>query len=258
MWNIMKAQWYQLRRDKAVYVIGFFAFAISGIFFSQLVSEASDGVQGSLVIVELGAFFVIAGLLFLLVVVANTMGNDFVDKTINYEVLSGHSRKQVYFGRVLPAIVYGVSGAMILSLFWPVAVTVTQGWGDLMEVKGVWLRYGLLIFVLFRLVCELVFLTVITKNTYITYLVGFCFSYAQVILLALMDNANEYLMGIGNCLRLLEFEEWSTIFLNEQEQIFYNSALEPEMIVGTIGTSLLLGSLCLLLGYVYFKHDDLN
>lgn len=258
MWNIVKAQRYQVRRDKAVYVIGLFAFVLSGIFFAELVSETPDGVQGSLVVAELGSLFVIAGLFLMLVTVAGIIGNDFMDKTINYEVLSGHSRKQVYFGRVIPAIVYGVLGTMVLSAFWPMVVTVTQGFGDLMEAKGVWIRYGLLVFVFFRLVCELVFLTVITKNTHITYLVGFSWSYAQMILLAVLDGVDEYLMGVGNCLKLLSFDEWSTVFLNEQEQIFYSSALEPEMIIGTIGISLVLGILCLILGYVYFKHDDLN
>lgn len=258
MWNIMKAQRYQLRRDKTVYGIVLFVLAISGIFLAQLALEMPEDICGSAVIVELGTLFLPAGLLYLLVVTANIMGNDFLDKTINYEVLSGHSRKQVYLGRVIPAVIYGIVGTMVLTALLPVLVTVTRGFGSLMEAEGTWLRYGLLGFVFFRLVCELVFLTVITKNTYITYLIGFVFAYAQMILSILLDSGNEYLMGLGNGLKLLNFEEWSTVLLNEQEQIFYNSALEPELVTGTIVTSLLFGILSLILGYVYFKHDDLN
>ncbi|MGN0153345.1 MAG: hypothetical protein ACI4A3_02765 [Lachnospiraceae bacterium] len=258
MWNIVKAQRYQLRRDKMVYGMFFFALVMSGIFFFQLVTDMPGEVNGSTVVAELGSLFLMVSLLFLLVVAANISGNDFLDKTINYEILSGHSRKQVYFGRVLPAVFYGVLGTMVLSLFWPVLVTLTQGWGGLMEAKGVWIRYGLLVFVFFRLICELVFLTFITKNTHITYLIGFSLSYAEMIIIMLLDSENRYLVGVGNCLELINFEEWSTIFLNEQEQIFYNSALNPEMIIGTIVISLVFGILSLILGYVYFKHDDLN
>jgi len=258
MWNIMKAQRYQLKRDKMVYGMILFVLAMSGIFLGELVSETPDDICGSTVVAELGSLFLMVSLLFLLVVVADIVGNDFVDKTIHYEVLSGHSRKQVYFGRVIPAVIYGTAGTIILSMFFPVLVTVTQGFGSLMEEEGVWLRYGLLVFVFFRLICELVFLTVITKNAHITYLIGFVFSYAQMIILALMDSENKYLMGIGNCLELLNFENWSTVFLNEQEQIFFHSALEPEMVIGTIVISMVFGVLSLILGYVYFKHDDLN
>lgn len=258
MWNIMKAQRYQVRRDKIVYGMILFALALSGIFLLQMIMEMPEGLSGSAVIAEMGSLFLMGSLLFLLVIAADIMGNDFADKTINYEVLSGHSRKEVYFGRVIPAVVYGVLGTMILSAFWPFLISVTQGWGSLMEAKGVWIRYGLLVFVLFRLICEVAFLTMITKNTHITYLVGFCLSYAEIIIIALLDSENWYLMGMGSCMKLLSFEEWSTTFLNEQEQIFYNSALNPEMIIETIAASLIFGILSLVLGYVYFKHDDLN
>ena len=56
----------------------------------------------------------------------------------------------------------------------------------------------------------------------------------------------------------VELEVEKLLGLNGKEQMFYESAVTSEMVIGTIGVSLFAGILSLVLGYVYFKHDDLN
>ena len=59
-------------------------------------------------------------------------------------------------------------------------------------------------------------------------------------------------------MNLLTFDDWYTFFLDETEQIFYESAVDPQLIMTTIGTALVTIILLTVLGYVFFKHDDLN
>ena len=261
MWNIVKAQYYQLKRDKVLYIMAVMMLLFCGFNFFDMHWGATEAVTGSLCVAQSGFMMVVYCIIFFMVVtIADVVGNDFLDKTVNYEILSGHSRKQVFFGRVIPAVLHGVLGTFCLVIVYPVIATILNGWGTSMDLKGVVIRHVLLLFVLFRIACEYSLVAIITKNTYATYLIGFILSFEQMMVLMFFSDLGEnaYLTGIHNCVQLTEYSDWHTFFLNGKEQMFYESAVTSEMVIGTIGVSLFAGILSLVLGYVYFKHDDLN
>lgn len=240
MSNIIKAQFRSLRKDKVVLGMAVFVLFIAGVFVFNSVSEAGEAATGSWIVLENGAFFGVTGMLFLLVLTGSVVGNDFMDKTLNYEILSGHSRKEIYLGRALTALFTGVPLTMILALVYPVWITGKYGWGEAMEWEEAVMGYGLMALLFVRVVCELVFLTMVFKNVYLVWLVGFIFGYAQMLMNIIWQEKGEsaWMLAVAGCMDL---------FALERDQRCYAAVV-----------SLLGGVVFLILGYLYFRQDDLN
>lgn len=66
------------------------------------------------------------------------------------------------------------------------------------------------------------------------------------------------LLPVANCLNLFTFQDWSTFFIDETDQIIYSSAVTSEMVLWAVIPSIVIGAIIVLLSYVFFKHDDLN
>lgn len=263
MWNVIKAQAYQLMRDKLAWGGFLFAILINGLLSILNIDEIESGSEFA---IGMGSVSVLLGMMVLLIIVANVMAKDFTDKTLNYEILSGHSRWEVFFGRFLVAMVAGVMAGFFVLIFMPCVITMIFGWGDLMDLQGFVIRCGLVFVTMMSVVSQVAFVAVLTKNPYITVVVGYLFSCVQILLGALGHEFTELsaasetpLLSVGFCFnKLFVFDDWYTFFLNEQEQIFYESAVEPQLIIATIGTAVITLVALAVLSYVFFKHDDLN
>lgn len=66
------------------------------------------------------------------------------------------------------------------------------------------------------------------------------------------------LLPVANSMNLFTFQDWSTFFLDETDQIVYSSAVTNEMVLWAVIPSIVIGAIMVFLSYVYFKHDDLN
>lgn len=260
MINVIRAQLYQLKRDIVVWGILLFALLISFIMHIESFEKALTGSEAATLMGE--SMSVMVGMLVIMVVVANVMGKDFLDKTINYEVLSGHTRKDVFLGRLLVGTTTGVLLAFIVTLAIPVTLTILNGWGTTMELNGFLIRCGLYLLILIRIACELAFLTTIAKNPYITYLVAFVLGEVQMGLTTAQihyaDAEVSPVLPVANSMNLFMFQDWSTFFLDETDQIVYNSAVTSEMAVWAIVPSIVIGLVMVIFTYVFFRQDDLN
>ena len=260
MWNVIRAQLYQLKRDFVVW--GVTILALFMMFVINLDAFDMD-MTGSEATAYMGeSMCILVGLLIMMIIVANVMGKDFLDKTLNYEVLSGHTRKDVFFGRFMVAMTASILCAFLIIISVPAVLTIMNGWGNTMEFHGVLIRFGLILITLFRISCELAFLTTLAKNPYITYLVAIVLSEVQIILSTAQSQYSDFetspLLPVSNCLNLFTFQDWTTFFLDETDQIFYSSAVTSEMVLWTLIPSIVIGVVMLLLTYVFFRHDDLN
>lgn len=266
MWNIIRAQFYQLVRDKVTWFVLFFTIALNAVFsFGIVVEDAGETLSGSYVVANIGSMYCISSLLFLMIIMANAMGKDFMDKTLNYEILSGHSRNEVFFGRFIVAMLTGMTGTLLIMILFPCIITVISGWGTAMEMQGILLRYTLIFISLFRICCELALFTILTKNPYVTYLVGFLAGYLQMLLPMAQTqfpdwfaDANPVVLAVWNCLDLLNFQENASSVLHEAGPILYQSSVGTAMITQTIGVSVTVGVAALVIGSIYFQKNDLN
>lgn len=122
MKNLIKAQLYQLKKDRLVQItfVGMLLILLMMAYINQLlaVTEASglDTVTG-------GGFFannlvgaMTVGLMFVIISVPRICGWDFTDKTTNYELMSGHIRREVYFSRIAVSLLVGVIGLSLIHI----------------------------------------------------------------------------------------------------------------------------------------------
>lgn len=259
MRNIMKAQLYQLRRNKLIYIVFVVLVIMQCTTLMGEIGFSTDIIPAGDYMAENGFAVMSIALLFATVLTGDICGADFVDKTTNYELMSGHLRKEVYFGRAILSIVIGTVGVILLNLLPLVIAYLLGGWGENLDFGGVMLRYLLALFPIMRLLCEFVFLSYVIKNAYIVMAIGVAVSLVGSVWVEIFCKGNAFLLGFGNLYKLFEFTSWKTFTLvGEKEILIYDATLSTGEIMGTVFLSLLAGGLFLVLGYVFFAKDDLN
>ncbi|MBR4084533.1 MAG: ABC transporter permease [Lachnospiraceae bacterium] len=263
MWNLIKAQNYQIKRDNGIIYI----YLIGALYFVAIWSEFLTGnkigeITGSTAGVLNGKVcFIVCGLLVALLT-ARIMGWDYNDKTLNYELLAGHSRAKVFWSRVLVSMLWCLVTVLVL-FFVPMTVFgILNGWGIHADLGGVLLHYTLAILPLLRFVCECVLLTVIMRNCYMVMTIGFVLYEFSWVIAEMQSLLTEVKLtthfASTNVTRLLEFSKQYFGYIDGEDVIVYETALETSLVLGTIGVSLLVGGTCLLIAYRYFKKCDLG
>lgn len=262
MWNIMKAQNYQTRNDNlTVYLFGIgLLLPFAGML---LESELDFGAMtGSMAMAHIGDMLFVSIAVVALLLTTRICGWDQADKTMNYEVLSGHDRSEVFFGRVLVSLMWGEIGSMAVAVFPVLVCSVINGWGMNMKFSDIVLRYVLLLFPVFRLVCEFALLTFLLQNCYKAMLVGwvlFDFTIIGGLIYEEMTNKTLTLQFAGfNISYLIAGFNSKLEYINGEDVPIYVTAVGPSMAGGTIFISLLVGGGCLLIGYLFFRRQDIH
>lgn len=263
MWNLIKAQKYQLIRDKVTkWIWTIFLGSLVVFFVSYMRNESLSELTGSVIPIILGEMNMIIIGIFVILVTARVMGWDYTDKTLNYELMAGHSRGDVYWSRVLLGLMLTMAGCVIY-LFLPLLIFgVINGWGYTTDMGDILLRYGLSFLPLFRLVGECVLLTVLLKNCYMVMIIGYVLYYSSMIIMLVLEPLVDIKWTTQFCIvnfsKLLYMNKSRLHYINGEDVLVYQTALESELLIGTIGVSLIVGIACLGLGYLYFKKSDMN
>lgn len=264
MKKIMKAQLYQLRRTRLLFIIFVLLLLIE---CTQMLGEsnfANGGRSGALILAgdyAAGNGIVVAAfaLMFAFVFTAEVCGGDFIDKTTNYELMSGHERKDVYFGRAVISIVGGTVGTMLICVFPILVGSIAGKWGDTVSFGNVLIRYLLSVFPIARIICEFVFLTFLVKNAYIVMTAGVVVALYGVVIPAMFPEGTAAFLGLTGLAKLYDFSAWNTYTLVGQKNIvIYDAALKAGELFPIVLASVVFGGLFLMMGYWFFKKDDLN
>ncbi len=262
MKNLIKAQLYQLKKDRLVQLVfaGMLIILMLAMYMNQLLSETSssglDTVTGGGYFANNLSGVIMVGLMFVIIAVPRICGWDFTDKTTNYELMSGHIRREVYFSRVTVSLLIGGIGWIIL--FWAplLAASILNGWGEKFPFSEAVLRGILMLFPIIRLSCELACLTFIIKNPYLTMGIGYVLLMLQVS--PVFSIKNSFLLGISNLSLLGMVDVWTTYGLDGELNYIFEAYLGAGDIAGTILASLVAALLSLFIGYIFFKNDDIN
>lgn len=115
MYNLIKMEFYKLKRSKAFknIILFSFIFSIIGIYFFRTLPDAPVSWQ---------AYFINAlrdsalNIILIAIFAGLFIGADFSNKTINHEIISGHSRVKIFLSK---SIVFFI-GSSIISLIYPV------------------------------------------------------------------------------------------------------------------------------------------
>lgn len=263
MHNIIKALNYQTRRDNfLIYSIlaGVYVIAVSLIDYY---GHKFDMLNGGTVVALTGVQMCISMSVTFTVLLLGTRicGWDYSDKTMNYEILSGHTRKEVYWSRVIVCITWCTCVSLAIIIFPVILFTIINGWGDNMDFGGAALRYLLLIFPIFRIICEFALITFLTGSCYKGMVLGFILSETGMSIYILAEELADfncgYLLSMSNIDALFAFNA-KLGYVNGEDIEVFETALEPSLAIGTIIVSLTVGAACLLIGWLVFKKRDVN
>ena len=262
MWNLMKAQNYQARRDNfVIYVILLGAIMLVGMTLLES-PVAMDELNGGLFLVTGGELWSMPLSIIVILLVPRLTGWDMVDKTINYEVMTGHSRSKVYFSRALVSLSW-IMGIVVVLLAGGIGTfTLLNGWGNNVDAVGALQRVLLVLFPVFRLSCEMFLLTVLLKNCYLAMVIGWGLTGATMMLcLIYMEAIGEVKMvslALLNIMQLLIFDNYKLQFIGGEDIPVFETALESGFALETMVVSLVVGVICLLVGYIIFRKRDMD
>lgn len=265
MWSVAKAQLYQLKKD----------FITPLVFFGLLLLEAATMLIGVLTMINehlqnptmpeptAGELFIIQlsmpffGAVFAIVVTATFCCSDFSDKTLNYELMTGHRRSDSFFARALLSLAFGIGGAALLE-FAPVCVlSAIYGWGENVIFRDAMLRGALVLLPVARLICEFVFISFLVKRRFAVMALGFVIIMLENSL-PLFTESRSPLLAQTNINLLTYINAWSSFGLQGNIHVVYEAAIPARDVLLTVAASVGFGALFLFLGYVFFRHDDID
>ncbi len=262
MWNLIKAQNYQIKDDRiTIYAMICILLAPVGITLAQC-NFRVENLSGGMLMARMGAVFASEVVMVLIVMVTRICGWDMTDKTINYEVMAGHSRGKVYFSRVIVSMLWCVTSAVIALIVPLVVFSMLNGWGNHMNIRDVAIRVIFMILVLFRLVGEIVFLTFLVGKGNNAMVAGFALfgaaSLGQMLYQEFTGKDITLLTAYANLNYIFDFSNYKLEYIGGKDIPVFLTEISTSMITSTILVSLLVGSGCLVIGYRMFGKKDMN
>jgi hypothetical protein len=196
------------------------------------------------------------------IMVSFLCAGDFHEKDLNYELMGGHSRREIYFSRCILSVLITPVAALLLTFAPVVASTAVFGWGDTFRLSDAALRLVLFFFPFMRFAAFFSMAAFLTKNRGITMILSFASMILGIILVNEAAGKAGYALSIFNLMKLSEFGGFSLYNVVPGVGVVEYTAkvctTEPELILGTILVSLAMAAVYLLAGYAFFRRDDLD
>ena len=93
-------------------------------------------------------------------------------------------------------------------------------------------------------------------------IIGYTLYYSSMIIMLVLEPLVDIKWNVQFCIinlsKLLYMDKFRLQYINGEDVQVYQTALESELLTGTIGVSLIVAIACLGLGYLYFKKSDMN
>lgn len=262
MKNIIKAMNYQTRKDILTFITLLLAFIIPFAMVFLNGGDAPMDYTGSDVICYIGSIFPIVCLVVIFLFTCRICGWDYLDCTLNYEILAGHTRFQVYMGRILTSILWCIAGFFLCACLPVLFFTCLNGWGDTVSFSSAILRYGLMILLIIRLTVGFGLLAFLFRNSYLAMIVGYAVTgVSGVVSLILEDTFGSDIsvfVGWMNMSRMFQFDNSKYVLIDGKETVVFDGVISNSLLYGTLGWSLLVIIIFLWLGYRVFRNQDLR
>ncbi len=265
MFNLIKAQNYQLKRDNFMIYVILFTLAYTALITYFAIDEGvrTGEMNGGLFLASYGEAFSMLYAFPVLGFTSRICGWDFNDKTINYEVLAGHKRSDIFLSRVLVSFLWVFVASLLMTVIPFAVVTVIYGWGVNMTFGAALARLALSFLVLLRTTCGFICMTFLARNCFITLIFGYLL-YEVEMMAAMMVNEFAkkieitWQLAASNLMELLSFSNYELGYVDGEDVVQFITDMEPELLIGTIVCSLVLSAVYLLLGYTVFRKSDIR
>ena len=267
MKDILRIQFRQALKQKGVPVAGFLV-NLTGFAFLMMDSgdigetpkTATESLPEMLYIFAAIALFVGA------MIIGQCCGSDFTDHTINHEALAGRSRAAIYFGRAIPALILAPLSVLLISILPFILYGFVHGWGNTVPVSVLMQRTVLAVFPLLRISSFWIFILFIFRHPVAPVIaafpafvlsLGFSTGLEKIAFFELIRKI-PCLLSCGNLIDLLRIKRWEVYNLSLEQFFTYDFAMAGTYIVQTVGISLAMSAVYLLLGYHFFHLDDMH
>ena len=263
MGQIIKAQSYQMVRSRLVKAV-YLCVALLMIFSALIDIFEIEGLQqirvsASYVLMNDDGITFISSVLFVGFIAAESIGSDFKDKDLYYELLSGRGRAASFFARSIYTVLVTAFVSVIAAFIPMVFCLLLRGWGEQAELSGVIIRQLLYFFPFVRITSFVVLVIYITRNPYVGMMLGYVIALAGTLVGALIKSPSAYLTGFHN---LEKLSNYKPLGVESGQQItpftVFETAVPVSLIAGTIAASLAVAALYLIIGYLYHRRKDLN
>ena len=257
MRDIMKAQLYQYKKERLPLIV---FIAIVAMILIIAMNEA-EGNPFSDAACSIAPIVAQIAMMSVATVVSIFCGMDLIDQTSNYEIMSGHTRKDAFFGRAIPAVLLGALSSVCVILLVIMIGTLVLGWGDAVSLKAYLLRVLLLTFPYFRMACEFVCIVFFVRNPYLVLAMGFFYAMGiGDLLVGVSKSPFSFALGLTNIIRLTNYTAFTTYSPVDPSDMItvYDASLSVVDVLGTIGSSVGMGILFLVIGYHFFQTDDIR
>ena len=265
MYNLIKSHNFTLRHDMltVITVISLFALPYIVMCFSGILEGVSFGdLTSSGFLLTNGAALPEIFIFAIMILVAKAVGGDSSDKTINYEMSSGHSRARVYWSRIITGLLWGVGIVFVACLVPYVVLTLINGWGDNISMEEISVRFAIMIFPMIRFAGLFMLITSLVGSAG----GGMAFSYGIVFIETIFDAVFEeidafdqtYTFAISNITKILNYNNSWEFVENGKVIKWFDYSTPNELIIKTIVVSLVLAVVYVTAGYIIFKKKDKN
>lgn len=256
MKSILKGQLYMLPRYVMSHLVFILLASIQVLLTILTISDTPELITGAGIFASVsGNTYTLTAVLYIFILTAQVCLADFSDKTSYYEIMGGHTRSEVYFGRVIPCLVLGTLGSLVLMLIPDITATAMLGWGSDVPVGEIVIRRLLLVFPLLRLACEFVFISFLVKNMVGTIIIGFGIFLGGTELAMIKSTP---WLGMTSISMLYETDIWTTYGLDSSIHFSYEASLQGDTVIPVVICSVVAAVVSLVMGYLFFRSDDMN
>lgn len=252
MFHIIRAQLYQYKKDKLLWISFLVSLILSVIVL--VVAGVANDYTFSQHMAEGSAILMNIGYIFLGIMTGRICCGDFMDKTNNYEILSGHSRREVFFARVILCLGFAVVGELIINTACFVVGIGVDGLGTAVPLSVLIGKQLLMIVPMLRVVCFFILVSYIVRNQFVAMGLGFfCYILAEPF-----SALGSYVSGLTNVSLIGKYESFTAFTLQGKLIHVYTGVISMPMVLLTIAVSVFAAALWLTVGYYFFRKEDLR
>lgn len=259
-----RALWYELIHTRILLRVSLLYMlllcALTLIISMELEDEGLAKTASNMMVENPDIIYVFSNLVIGLLV-GSIAGGDLKDKVANYELMAGHSRKNVFLSRSLVATLFSAAVLTVAGFATVLFATIVYGFGDAITPGGLAVRLGLMFFPYLRIAAFLTLVAFAARGKYLPMVFGMLYTYL-VMILETVGGSNDYATGYFSLRHVMDFTTWQTYNISPVKGIVeyyaYDASVSASLAVETIGISLLMTAVYLMIGYALFRRDDLN
>lgn len=260
--NIIKSQLFQNRKNVILIIASAVVIIVPLLLY--LMNDNCSEMTGGIAAYSVSDLMPMLVSYYIFLSVPLLFSSDTADKTMNYEILSGHSRTKVFWSRIY--VVYMITiPAIILSLILPVAAaSAVNGFGANIKPGELAVMFASFICIAARMISEIIFLTFLVEKPLVSMVLSMPLE-GMIMLPAYIIpalNGDEYTgrMYYSSLYRLssvLDFSNSKTGFYKGEDIIQFVTEKDICMRITDTAGAMLMAVILLLLTFSLFKRKDL-